>query len=144
MRRHALVLAIILGASLMAYRSVGAAASRDRCLTASSNGGSPNIFIFQDVAPLALNQAVALRGIYFFSTRKPTPLHGSAVLNSDGKVRIGIVVHSSAYIQNDFTITGAVSTAFAGTVAYDNDGDFLPNNGTLVFEAADCSAIAIP
>ena len=141
MRRHALVVAVILGASLMAYRSVGAAASKDRCLTASSN---PNVFIFQDVAPLALNQAVALKGIYFFSLRKPTPLHGSAVLNSDGKVRLGIVVHSSAYIQNDFTITGAVNTAFAGTVAYDNDGDFLPNNGTLVFEAADCSTIAIP
>jgi hypothetical protein len=144
MRRHALVVAVFLGASLMAYRSVGAAAIKDRCVTASSNGGSPNVFIFQDVAPLVLNQAIALKGIYFFSTRKPTPLHGSAVLNSDGKVRIGIVVHSSAYIQNDFTITGAVSTSFAGTVGYDNDGDFLPNNGTLVFEAAECSGIAIP
>ena len=71
------------------------------------------------------------------------PFHGSAVMVSDGTVRLGLFVHSTAESTNDFTIAGVTDTNFVGTLSFDNDGDFVPN-GALAMELADCATITIP
>ena len=62
---------------------------------------------------------------------------------SDGTLRLGFFVHSTAQSSNDFTVSGVTDANFVGTVSYDNDGDFVPN-GTLVFEQVDCATITVP
>jgi hypothetical protein len=111
-------------------------------------GGTPlNFFIFQNVQPLAPGGAIPLYGIYFNGSHRVEPFSGSAVMASDGSVRLGLFVHSSAATgvswNNDFTLSGVTDASFAGVLNYDNDGDFLPN-GTLPVESADCNTIAIP
>lgn len=111
-------------------------------------GGTPlNYFIFQNVQPLAPGGAIPLYGIYFNGSHRVEPFSGSAVMASDGSVRLGIFVHSSAAsgaaFNNDFTLSGVTDASFAGVLNYDNDGDFLPN-GALPVESADCNSISIP
>jgi hypothetical protein len=62
---------------------------------------------------------------------------------SDGTVRLGLFVHSTAESSNDFTISGVTDTNFVGILKFDDDGDFVPN-GTLAMELADCATISIP
>jgi hypothetical protein len=102
-----------------------------------------NTFVFQDIYALSIGRASSLRGFYFSSARHAAPLDGSAVMASDGRVRIGVFVHSSADSTNDFTLSGVTDSLFAGTLSFDNDGDFRPN-GTLVLESVNCGTIAIP
>jgi hypothetical protein len=124
--------------------AASAARVRDVCIAAPTGGGSFNTFVFRDVEPLSPGRAVTLRGVYYVtSTRKLSPLDGSAAMASDGTVRIGFFVHSTAVSINDFTISGIVDANFAGTLNYDNDGDFLPN-GTLAAASADCATLNIP
>lgn len=117
---------------------------RDVCLAAPTGGGGFNMFILRDVAPLAPGGAISLQG-FFFTTgvRKVGPLHGSATMVSDGTVRLGFFVHSTAESTNDFTISGITDENFVGTVGFDNDGDFKTNN-TLTMEVVDCATVDIP
>ena len=111
-----------------------------------ASGFPLNFFVLRDVAPLILNEPVSLKGLYFVRTRLPAPLHGSAVLVSDGSVRIGFFVDSTAVPTadpNDFTISGTTDANFAGVVFFDNDGDFRPN-GTLDLKVTDCGTVVIP
>src|SRR5262249_17501419 len=96
--------------STAAAEAAEAKKTRDVCVVDVASGFPLNYFVFHEVAPVELNAAVALDGLYFPRTRIPAPLHGSAVLVSDGSVRIGFFVHSSAVPTNanpnDFTISG--------------------------------------
>ena len=122
-----------------------AAKPKDVCLAASTGGGGFNEFVLRDVDTLTPGEAVTLRGIYKTTGgQRLSPLEGTAAMGSDGQIRIGFFVHSTAEGgQNDFTISGLLDAAFAGTVNYDNDGDFTPN-GTLAMQRVDCSTITIP
>jgi len=62
---------------------------------------------------------------------------------SDGTVRLGAFIHSTAESLNDFTIAGVTDANFVGTLSFDNDGDFQPN-GTLATQVVDCATITIP
>jgi hypothetical protein len=44
---------------------------------------------------------------------------------------------------NDFTVSGVLKENFAGTLKFDNDGDFTPN-GTLAMQVVACATIVIP
>ena len=142
---------VVAGLALTASTS-GAASSpetkktRDVCVADVSSGFELNFFVFRDVDPLTLNQPVTLKGLYFVRGRLPAPLHGSAVLISDGSVRIGFFVHSTATPTadpNDFTIAGKTDSDFVGVVTFDNDGDFKPN-GSLDLRTVDCNTVIIP
>ena len=102
------------------------------------------MFVFSDVEPLSPGHAVSLRGLYFVTgSQRIAPVHGSAAMASDGSVRLGFFVHSTAESVNDFTVSGVTDANFVGTVSYDNDGDFVPN-GTLEMQVADCATVSIP
>lgn len=140
--------ALCIAAGLAAAVTVPAGAApgkpHDVCVAAPTGGGSFNMFVFRDVEPLNPGRAVTLRGLYFAtSVRKIAPLHGSAAMASDGTVRLGFFVHSTAESTNDFTVAGITDATFAGTVSFDNDGDFVPN-GTLAMEPVDCATVTIP
>ncbi|MEZ5293700.1 MAG: hypothetical protein R2745_21630 [Vicinamibacterales bacterium] len=140
--------ALVVAVAIALAGADGAAAApstrtRDVCLVSPTGGGSLNTFILRDVKTLSPGGVIPLVGLYFVGTRKGAPLHGSAVMASDGSVRMGLFVHSSADSTNDFTAAGIVDATFLGTLKFDNDGDFVPN-GTLAVSPVDCATIAIP
>jgi len=125
-------------------QAAGAARAKDVCIAAPTGGGGFNTFVLKDVDSLVPGDAVALRGLYFTTgSQRLAPLSGTAAMGSDGRVRIGFFVHSTAESINDFTVAGVVDATYAGTVSYDNDGDFAVN-GTLAMQRVDCATIAIP
>jgi hypothetical protein len=117
--------------------------TRNVCIVSPTGGGSFNTFVLRNVEPLSPLGAISLEGFFFTGARKAAPVHGSAVMVSDGTVRVGLFVHSSAESLNDFTVAGVTDTNFVGTLNFDNDGDFRPN-GTLAMELVDCATISIP
>jgi len=121
-----------------------AAKPKDVCIVAPTGGGGFNTFVMKGVELLVPGGAVALQGIYFTTgSQRLAPLHGTAAMGSDGRIRIGFFVHSTAESLNDFTVAGVTDANYAGTVSFDNDGDFKPN-GTLDMQQVDCSTIVIP
>ena len=140
------LLSVVLGLAVVVAASAGAASApktRDICIVNPTGGGSFNTFIFRKVDPLSPGGAIPLQGLFFTGARKVAPFHGSAAMGSDGRIFLGLFVHSTAQSINDFTIAGVTDANFVGTLSFDNDGDFVPN-GTLAMELEDCSAIAIP
>jgi len=138
---------VVLGFALVLSVTAGAAPSnkeRDVCLAAPTGGGGFNMFVLRGIQPLIRGGAISLEG-FFFTTgvRRVGPLHGSAAMVSDGTVRLGFFVHSTAESTNDFTISGITDANFAGTVGFDSDGDFRPN-GTLDMQVVDCATVDIP
>ena len=121
----------------------GAARTRDVCIVNPTGGGSLITFIMRNVEPLRPGGAVSLQGLFFTGPPKVAPVHGSAAMGIDGKVMIGLFVHSTAQSTNDFTVSGLTDVNFVGTLSFDTDGDFVPN-GTLAMELADCTTISIP
>jgi hypothetical protein len=139
-------LPVVLGFAVVVSVNTGAAPTsrtRDVCIVNPTGGGSLNTFIFRDVEPLSRGRAISLQGLFFTGARRVAPFDGSAAMVSDGTVRLGLFVHSTAESTNDFTISGVTDTNFVGTLSYDNDGDFVPN-GTLAMQLADCATIVIP
>jgi hypothetical protein len=117
-----------------------AAAPKDLCVRDTDR---LNTFVFRTVEQLKPGGAISVQGIWRVGTRV-LPFHGGAVIASDGTVRLGLFVHSTADGgSNDFTLSGETDTLFAGTLSFDNDGDFRPN-GTLTLESLDCATVTIP
>jgi hypothetical protein len=146
MKRLSQLLPVVLGLALVVWLNSGAATAmkaKDVCIVNPTGGGSLNTFIFRGVELLEPGQAISVQGLFFTGARRVAPFHGSAAMVSDGTVRVGLFVHSTAESLNDFTISGVTDTNFVGTLSFDNDGDFRPN-GTLAMEAVDCATIAIP
>jgi len=117
---------------------------KDVCIVNLGTSGSAiNTFVFRDVKPLAAGGAISLEGLFFTAARKVEPVHGSAAMATDGSVRIGLFVHSSAASTNDFTVSGVTGSDFSGTLNFDSNGDFVPD-GTLVMTPTDCTVVTIP
>jgi hypothetical protein len=144
--RNVRQLIIVLGL-LLPVTSLAAAPKTtptDRCVVNSPYGGTPlNTFVFQDVPPLTPGRSIPLKGIFFTSALKPSAFEGAAMMASDGTVRLGLFVHSSADSTNDFTVSAVTDTTFAGNLKFDSDGDYR-TEGTLVTTAVSCDTIAIP
>lgn len=139
---------VLLGLGVVAAMNSGAAGAarppKDVCIAAPTGGGGFNEFVFRDVDALAPGGAITLRGLYTTTgSQRVSPVDGSAIMGSDGRVRIGFFVHTSAESINDFTVSGVTDATFAGTVGYDNDGDYV-NNGTLTMARVDCGTVIIP
>ena len=146
MKNLAQSLPVVLGLALVVFLtggSAGATRTRDVCIVNPTGGGSLNTFVLRDVEPLSAGQAVTLHGLFFTGARRVAPVHGSAVMAMDETVRVGLFVHATADSTNDFTVAGVLDTDYAGTLKFDNDGDFVPN-GTLAMERVECSTISIP
>jgi len=138
---------VLLGFGFMVAMNGGAANAakpKDVCMVAPTGGGGFNEFVLREVDALFPGGAVALRGLYTTTgSQRVSPVHGSAVMGSDGRIRIGFFVHTTAESINDFTVAGVLDADYNGTVNFDNDGDFMPN-GTLDMQRVDCSTITIP
>lgn len=148
MRRIKQLVPALLGFAVLVVMNAdvaSAAKERDVCMAASTGGGGFNEFILKDVDTLTIGEAISLRGIYTATgSQRISPLSGSAIMGSDGQIRIGFFVHSTAQGgTNDFTVSGVLDAAYNGTVNFDNDGDFKPN-GTLAMQRVDCSTITLP
>ena len=140
------VLVYVVGLALVLSVTAGATPSkpRDVCIAAPTGGGGFNMFMFRDVESLTPGGAISLKGFFFTTVvNKVAPFYGSAAMVSNGTVRLGLFVNSTAESLNDFTISGITDASFNGTVGFDNDGDFKPN-GTLDFHVVDCSTVDIP
>ena len=119
----------------------GNALAKDICLL--DNFGSP--YVFKKVARLRPGGAIPLTGFRVGSSTNDS-LDGSTALNAAGtEASFGIFVHSLAtnVLATNFTAEWTGDTTFAGTGAFDNDGDFS-SNGTISFSAIDCKTVAIP
>jgi hypothetical protein len=131
-------------AAVNGVRVAAATKPKDVCLAAPTGGGTFNMFVLKEVDALVPGAVAALRGFYFENAQlQLAALHGSAVMGSDGQIRVGFFVHSSAQGTNDFTVSGVVDVTYAGTVNFDNDGDYK-TNGTLTMQRVDCSTIVVP
>ena len=100
--------------------TAGAAPStkvRDVCIAAPTGGGGFNMFIFRDVESLTRGEAISLKGLFFTTVvNRVAPFYGSAAMVSDGTVRLGLFVNSTAESTNDFTISGMLDANFVGLV----------------------------
>lgn len=148
MRTVRLSVGAVLALAIALPASLAAETKKNVCVINRMDPGIPtspalNTFIFQDVDTLSPGKVISLQGVYFSSARKPAPLHGSAMMASDGTVSLGVFVHSSARSTNDFTLSGVSDDRFAGTLNFDSDGDYRPDN-TIVLEAVSCDGIQIP
>jgi hypothetical protein len=126
--------------------------SQDFCIVRRSiyTGNALDTLVFQDVDTLRPGRTIELKGMYFTPVRIPTPFHGSAVMTTDGTIRIGIYVHHSGRNQYDGNIytsdksfSGMTDATFAGTLNVDYNGDTLPD-GVVTFLSEDCATITIP
>lgn len=136
------VLAVVLGFVLAAPASA-AAAGHDRCLVNPTGGGSFNTFVFLEMPSPKRGASVAVQGVFFTGARKLAPFDGSIATSPDGTMLVGLFVHSTALSLNDFTMAGLLDVQFAGSLNFDNDGDFK-TNGALDVHEVDCNTIDIP
>src|SRR4029450_5920554 len=105
MRRLIPWLPVVLGLAVVVSVNAGAAPTsktRDVCIVNPTGGGSLNTFILRDGEPLSRGRAIPYTGLCFTGARKVAPFHGSAAMVSDGTVRLGLFVHSTAESTNDF------------------------------------------
>ena len=102
-----------------------------------------NTFVFLDMPNLKPGSSVAVQGVFFTGAQKLAPFHGSIATAPDGSLLVGLFVHSTALSTNDFTISGLLDANFAGSLKFDNDGDFVPN-GALAVQEVDCATVVIP
>jgi hypothetical protein len=89
---------------------------------------------------------VVLNGVYI-SGGETFPVHGSAVLLSNGNVEAGVLVHAMAeaiFSGHNFTANMQVTTGLEGTGGLDSDGDYLINSGIYAWSAIDCATVTIP
>jgi hypothetical protein len=133
-------LTLVLGLALALPSSAGSQTRRsDRCI-ASSN---PNhLIVFQDVATLNQLRTIPLRGV-FATSEGVVPIDGSAVLERDGSVRLGLFVHAGSMYPNSWMMSGYTDGNFAGVFGFDFNGD---NQAEIhaVFQAVDCSTVQLP
>ena len=91
--------------------------------------------------PTALG--VGSPGVAHRSNSYTAPVDGSAVMKADGTVLAGLFVHALAEGNNNYTLEWKTDVTFAGSIKYDNDGDFSSNGGML-FNAIDCKTVPLP
>jgi hypothetical protein len=130
----------ILGLALAVPTGAAAAANKDVCIAAPTGGGSFNTFVIQDVPHLVGGESANVHGVFFTGAQKLEPFHGTIAVSPSGPILVGLFVNSTAQSTNDFTLSGVLDENFAGTLNFDNDGDFKPN-GTLAMEKVDCATI---
>ena len=133
---------VMLLAILVAAPTGAALAEKQRDVCIGPVGSSNTNYVFRDVKPLAPGEVISLHGVWFTGTtgRLLAPFHGSAVMTSNGTVRMGIFVHGVA------TVDGVTSADF--TISAHTDANFLSvwRSGGIPFdvELRDCDAITIP
>jgi hypothetical protein len=154
--RHLPILTLALGA-LMALPDTSAAApkrnqSSDICVvTRDSNDKVYMTLVFHDVPPLSPGRAVPLWGLSFNNTtnidQRAFPFDGSALMENDGTIRLGVFIHTmarrSTLFAGDHHLAGKTDATFSGTLHYKIDGEVYPYY-QFTFEPEDCAAITIP
>jgi hypothetical protein len=133
----------ILGLALAVPTGAAAAPNKDLCIVSPTGGGSFNTFVIQDVPNFGPGESVNVHGVFFTGAQRLAPFHGTVAKSPSGPILMGLFVHSTAQSTNDFTVSGVLDENFAGTLTFDNDGDFRPN-GTLAMQVVDCATIVIP
>ena len=129
-----LAASVILGGMTSAY-------AKDLCI------GDPGTLIrFSKVKlPKTAGSATTLQGSGVFISGAVNVITGAAVRLTDGTIQLGLMSHGKGGAGlNDYTLGGIVDDTLAGTLNYDNAGDYNKDSGTLVFTVIDCSTIVFP
>jgi hypothetical protein len=119
-----------------------AAWARDVCLEFSGD----NFLVLRKVKTLHPGGSVPLNGFLYdktFPNPSVAPVEGSAVMKADGTVLVGLFVHNLAESSNNYTLEWTTDMTFAGSVKFDNDGDFL-SNGAVMYHPIDCKSVPLP
>jgi hypothetical protein len=141
-RLNQTLLPFVLGLALVVPSVASAGPNKDLCIVSPTGGGSFNTFVLQEVPNLGGGKSVLVHGVFFTGAQKLEPVHGTLAKSPDGPILVGLFVHSTAQSLNDFTVSGLLDENFAGTLNYDNDGDFKPN-GTLTMQQVDCATLVL-
>lgn len=146
MKKGFVVLALLL-------TTASASLAKDICVSATADAVPFGKFVFRKVKSLKPGSAVNLAGIWF-DYDNPTgivPVTGTAVMKSDGTVRLGVQVfngiHDATY---NYSFNADTDGAFVGsgelqTVEPDNLSFILSTSfATLGLTALDCKTVVIP
>jgi hypothetical protein len=108
-------------------------------------------YLFSKVKTLRPGRVVPLTGTRIFAIgSNAVPVHGSALMRTDGKVVIGVVVHNMSPLlgasSSNFLVSMETDADFTGSGTLDADGDFTADLqlGPVTWTSVDCSTIAIP
>jgi hypothetical protein len=73
------------------------------------------------------------------------PVIGVATKVTSGATVLSFQTHSDGINGNDFSATWvAMDSTLAGTAYYDNDGDFVKDDGMLTMSIIDCDTVTVP
>lgn len=105
-------------------------------------------YLFTDVKALRPGHVVPLKGARIFALgSNAVPVDGTAVMRTDGRVIVGVLVHnmspSLSQPTGSFIVSMDTDAHLTGTGTLDTDGDFradIPVTWTNV----DCASVAIP
>jgi len=105
-------------------------------------------YLFSKVKTLRPGRVIPLTGTRIFAIgSNAVPVHGAALMRTDGTVDVGVVVHnmspSLSQPTSNFLVSMETDAAFTGTGTLDGDGDFQAD-GPVTWTSIDCSTIAIP
>jgi hypothetical protein len=140
MRRGGVLLATLLGLA------PANALARNICVP-DDDGGS---YLFSKVEKLRPGGVVPLTGVRvapFPLGRPVAPVTGAAVMETDGTVHIGVLVHTMSASLNptssSFLVSVDGNAEFTGTGTFDGAGNFRPTSSTT-WTNVDCRLIAVP
>jgi len=103
---------------------------------------------FTDVKTLRPGHIIALKGARIFApTSNAVPVDGTAIMRTDGRVIVGVLVHnmspSLSQPSGSFIVSMDTDADLTGTGAMDTDGDFR-GDFAVAWTNVDCASVAIP
>ncbi|HYC54526.1 MAG TPA: hypothetical protein VEL28_06290 [Candidatus Binatia bacterium] len=93
--------------------------------------------------PKKASQTTTFHGIRTFGFARNVT--GIASRNSSGQLLISLHAQTAGPDGNDFLLGWVASDAtLAGNAFFDNDGDFVKDDGTLAMSIVDCDTVLLP
>ena len=117
--------------------------AKDICVISSVD---PAPTVFRKVKKLKPGSAIALNGFHIrFTDRRLVPVSGTALMQRDGTVLIGIFLHAMGLSGQEPTYYERMTTdtTFEGTGYYDNNADARPD-GVETWSSVSCKDITLP
>jgi hypothetical protein len=117
---------------------------KDICLM---QNGHANVFVFQSVHIPAKGKTALLAGMYFVQGMSfGGPMSGTIYRErSNGKLKIGVFVHSLNVDFNNFTLAWEADPAtLEGTAVTDENGDFVSDGVAVDLVTVNCKTVELP
>jgi hypothetical protein len=109
-------------------------------------GGTTDFYVFHKVKKLKPGRSVPLNGRYTDGVES-VPVQGTAIMQADGTIRVGVFVHSMMlgdFGGSNLTASLTVDARFSGTGQPDADGDYAPDAVAWTWTAIDCDTVPLP